>query len=1574
MEELNSHTRLNRGLAATKRKRRRGLGFEALEHRRVLTTITVNTTADTNCVDVESSPTDANGQISLRSAVQYADNNQGPYTIDLPNDLGTYALTIGAMTLGNDAVNLDLNITIQGVTSTGAAANPASVVIEQTQQTRIFLSTYPPSGLNLTFNNLTLKDGQTPANNTEGGSCMYVGNGDNSVTTINNCIITGNVSSDAGPGAVALNNGGTLVVVDSTFTDNSTTGSGGFGAAIDFDNTNPDAEGNAPTGNLLIQSCTFIGNTAATVGGSAVEADNIVGDGDMNILDSSFIDNSVTSSVYNGGAVMETTGALNVSGCVFYGNTCSDGYTGVVQAADEGIGTITANNDWWGANDFPGVGSAETTYGDVSVTERLDLALVPTSSAIGTSGSTGLTAKVVYDTANGPGETAIGGTALDGTAVTFGAGGLAGTSVTPVSAVIGGNGIATSTLLAGVTPGITDPTVTLENTTATTTVSVDQAPQVTTQPSNTRVTVGQTATFTAQAATGFPAPSVQWMVSSNGGASFSNLTNGTVGGATYSGVNTDTLSIANTTVAMNNYQYEAVFSNTVGTATSNAATLMDNITISSGASTTFTEGVAGSFTITTGAGTPAGTTLGETGNLPSGVTFVDNGNGTATLSGTAAFYSAGTYDLVITAADGSIASTTQDFTLTVQPALSITSTGGSTFTVNTAGTFTITTQTLLGGEPTLTYTGTLPSGVSFDNNGDGTGTLSGTPASGAGGVYPITITASNGTAPDATQSFTLTVNEAPTITSSNGTTFTVGTAGTFTVLTAHDYPAATTLTESGTLPAGVTFVDNGSVSGVNDGNDTATLSGTPAAGSGGVYTVTITASNGTLPDATQTFTLTVNEAPNITSASSATFALATAGAFTVTTAHDYPAGTALTESGTLPSGVTFVDNGNGTAALSGTPAANANGAYPITITASNGIAPNATQSFTLNVDQETTFTVGAAGTLTVTAPYNLTDATSLTTTSSLPGGVTFVDNGDGTATLSGTPTAGSGGVYPLTVTASDGSSPDVTETVLLTVDEAPQINSVSSATFTVGTSGTFSVTTGPGFPAATFSETGSLPSGVTFVDNGNGTATLSGKPATGSGGSYPLTITAANGVSPEATQSFTLIVDEAPTITSANNASFYAGIGGTFTVTTAHDYPTGTTLSESGSLPAGVTFTDNGNGTATLAAAPAATASGSYDLVITAHNGVAPDATQNFTLTLSLSADLGVSLTSSSTTEIAGGNITYTVAVTNYGPTLAQHATLSLPLGAFSFVSQAQTAGPAFSLSSTANSVTDTIASLAANASATFSIVARLSPAAANGVTYSNTAIVSSSTHDPVPGNNSSSAGVAAVNAGALLKADPFNPALTDLVIGTSVSGKDDILVNPAAGGSVTVTKNGATVGTYHPTGRIVIYAGSGNDVLTVSAAITLPACLFAGSGTDVLQGGGGDDVLVGGSGRDALTGGSASNLIIGGSGLSREQAAGSSIMIGGTTSYDHNDAALAAIINEWGSTGIPLATRISNLRSGIGDDGVTLNTSTISLNQAADQLFDTGAVDWFWSVAGSKTGPNGPTGVLNPASGSVID
>ena len=171
---------------------------------------------------------------------------------------------------------------------------------------------------------------------------------------------------------------------------------------------------------------------------------------------------------------------------------------------------------------------------------------------------------------------------------------------------------------------------------------------------------------------------------------------------------------------------------------------------------------------------------------------------------------------------------------------SITSANGVTFMLLTEGTFTLTATG--SPAPTLSESGALPSGITFNT---GTGILSGIP--GTTGTYPITFTASNGVGSNATQNFTLTVQPytaAPYISSDNGATFTVGAAGSFAV-TATGGPTPT-LSESGTLPSGVSF---------NTG--TGILGGTPASGTNGTYSITFTASNGVGSNATQNFTLTV---------------------------------------------------------------------------------------------------------------------------------------------------------------------------------------------------------------------------------------------------------------------------------------------------------------------------------------------------------------------------------------------------------------------------------------------------------------------------------------------------------------------------------------------------------------------------------------------------------------------------------------------------------------------------------------------------------------------------------------------
>src|SRR5207248_7453606 len=151
--------------------------------------------------------------------------------------------------------------------------------------------------------------------------------------------------------------------------------------------------------------------------------------------------------------------------------------------------------------------------------------------------------------------------------------------------------------------------------------------------------------------------------------------------------------------------------------------------------------------------------------------------------------------------------------------------------------------------PTLALAGSLPAGVTFAAHGDGTATLGGVPAAGAGGTYTLTVTAANGVGAGATQTLTLTVNEAP----ANGppafTSPPLPTAMTSGVpvslrLTATGNPAPTFSLLSGQLPPGLTL-------------DPATgaITGTPT--TPGTFTGTLRAAN-TAGVADQPFTVTVS--------------------------------------------------------------------------------------------------------------------------------------------------------------------------------------------------------------------------------------------------------------------------------------------------------------------------------------------------------------------------------------------------------------------------------------------------------------------------------------------------------------------------------------------------------------------------------------------------------------------------------------------------------------------------------------------------------------------------------------------
>ena len=322
----------------------------------------------------------------------------------------------------------------------------------------------------------------------------------------------------------------------------------------------------------------------------------------------------------------------------------------------------------------------------------------------------------------------------------------------------------------------------------------------------------------------------------------------------------------------------------------------------------------------------------ESGRCRPGVTFADNGNGTATLAGTPAAGTGGTYPLTITATNGVEPRRHPELHADGErgerrPA--ITSAACTTFTVGTAGH--VHGDDHRAPRPRRSReSGALPAGRHLHRQRQRHRHPRGHPAGGYRRQLPASRSPPpTGSAPSATQSFTLTVDQAPAITSAQPTTFTIGTAGTFTV-TDHRRPDAGAHARPGRCPR------------ASPSPTTATARPPSPAPRRRVATAATPSRSppptGSAPDATQSFTLTVDQAPAITSAGCTTFTAGTRG-------HVHrarpPASRPrrLTETGALPSGVTFIDNGNGTATLAGTPAAGTGGTYPLTITAGNGAPP-----------------------------------------------------------------------------------------------------------------------------------------------------------------------------------------------------------------------------------------------------------------------------------------------------------------------------------------------------------------------------------------------------------------------------------------------------------------------------------------------------------------------------------------------------------------------------------------------------------------------------------------------------------
>jgi large repetitive protein len=207
-----------------------------------------------------------------------------------------------------------------------------------------------------------------------------------------------------------------------------------------------------------------------------------------------------------------------------------------------------------------------------------------------------------------------------------------------------------------------------------------------------------------------------------------------------------------------------------------------------------------------------------------------------------------------------------------------------------------------------------------------------------------------------------------------------------------------------------------------------------------------------------------------------------------------------------------------------------------------------------------------------------------------------------------------------------------------------------SATFAVGISSTFPLLVSA-LPAATLTEAGALPAGVTMSSSG----VFSGTPASGTVGTYPITVTASNGVSPASTVSLSVVVDIAPAITSVARATFRTGVHGSFTV-----QATGSPAPTVGAVdyPSWMTFTP-GSSSGVLSGTPPRGSGGLSPVYVWAENSFGSTATQTLMVTVDEPPALAAA---SHLTFRVGHSVRYQITSTGF-PTPVLHESGRLPRG-----------------------------------------------------------------------------------------------------------------------------------------------------------------------------------------------------------------------------------------------------------------------------------------------------------------------
>ncbi|MEZ6057118.1 MAG: right-handed parallel beta-helix repeat-containing protein [Planctomycetaceae bacterium] len=309
-------------------------GFEQLEDRTLLSTITVTTASDVNV--------NGDGLISLREAIAIA-NSPGT-TIDGISSADLHDTIVFASNLDADPIvisgaqiNINAPLTIQG-------NGLANTILDGANNSRIFFINYNSALGEVDLEGLTLRNGNAGSNL---GGAVYVNVGR---LSISDCLITDN---QAYQGGGIYSYYGTLSIENSTIDNNRATyNSNSLGGGIATNSTAVSIENSTISHN----QANWLGGGIYTVYGTA-KLSNVTVSGNTSNL---------TSSPYGGGGMFNDGSCVaTLRNCTFTGNVTQLGfYGGGLYSFNSGY--VTTINSIFTGNDTAGSPVYEDLYGGLN--------------------------------------------------------------------------------------------------------------------------------------------------------------------------------------------------------------------------------------------------------------------------------------------------------------------------------------------------------------------------------------------------------------------------------------------------------------------------------------------------------------------------------------------------------------------------------------------------------------------------------------------------------------------------------------------------------------------------------------------------------------------------------------------------------------------------------------------------------------------------------------------------------------------------------------------------------------------------------------------------------------------------------------------------------------------------------------------------------------------------------------------------------------------------------------------------------------------------------------------------------